>query len=272
MSLTIISYGGGVQSTAMLVLANRGELAAYEPEVALFSNVGDDSEMPQTVDYVRNWAAVVSAIPVVETQRTTRDGTPQTLHERLLSGTKNGRVSDLIPLYTPEGVPMSRGCTADHKIRPIGKWLKAHGASAENPATVCIGISTDEIHRVNRKRVEPYERPVYPLIELGLDRSRCAQLIEEAGWPNPGKSSCYFCPFHRPQMWAEMRRDEPQLFDLAADLEAHMNRRRIEQGREAFYLTRFGKPLGEAIPEAQDTIPGLEGAEWPTCDEGACWV
>lgn len=270
-ALTIISYGGGVQSTAMLILANRGELAGYEPTAAVFANVGDDSEMPATVEYVRSWAEPVSAIPVIEVQKTTRDGTSQTLYSRLLSGTKNGRVSDLIPLYTPEGVPMSRGCTADHKIRPIGKWLKANGATAETPATVCIGISTDEIHRVNRKRAEAYENPVYPLIELGLDRSRCAQLIEEAGWPNPGKSSCYFCPFHRPQMWAEMRRDEPQLFDLAADLEAHMNRRRIEQGREAFYLTRFGKPLPEAIPEAQEMLPGF-GAEWPSCDEGACWT
>jgi hypothetical protein len=40
---TIISYGGGVQSTAMLVLAIRGQLG-YQIDAALFANVGDDSE------------------------------------------------------------------------------------------------------------------------------------------------------------------------------------------------------------------------------------
>lgn len=269
--LTVISYGGGVQSTAMLVLANEGRLG-YDVDAAVFANVGDDSEHPATLAYVREWAQAVSAIPVVEVDKRTRDGSRRTLYERLIHGTRNGRVDDLIPLYTPEGVPTHRGCTADHKIRPIGKWLKANGATAENPATVLIGISTDEIQRVNRKRAEPYESPAYPLIDLGLDRSRCVAIIEAAGWPNPGKSSCYFCPFHRPTAWAEMRRDEPELFDLAADLEAHMNRRRVAQGREAFYLTRFGKPLREAIGEAQDMLPGFGGPDFDTCDEGACWT
>lgn len=248
---TILSYGGGVQSTAMLILANRGELG-YDVDAAVFANTGDDSEMPQTIEYVRGWATAVSAIPVVEVAYTRRDGSTWTLRQRISTPTKNGR-------------------TADFKIRPIGKYLKSLGASKDNPATVCIGISTDEIQRVNRKRAEPYEKPVYPLIELGLDRSRCVQLIEDAGWPNPGKSSCYFCPFHRPQMWAEMRRDHPDLFEQAAEMEREVNERRSAIGRDAAYLTRFGKPLDQAIPEAQDMLPGF-GADWPTCDEGACWT
>jgi hypothetical protein len=269
--LTIISYGGGVQSTAMLVLANRGELAGYHPDAAIFANVGDDSEHPATNAYVREWAAVVSAIPVIEVQNTDRAGNPRSLRGTIEAGTKAGRQNDLIPIYTPEGVPLSRGCTRDYKIRPIGKWLKSHGASPETPAIVCIGISTDEIHRANRKRAEPYENPVFPLLDLGLNRADCVQLIESAGWPNPGKSSCYFCPFHRPQMWSEMRRDEPELFQSSVELERTMNDRRESYGAEPRYLTRFGKPLDEAIPEAQEMLP-LFGAEWPTCDEGACWT
>jgi hypothetical protein len=267
MSVCVLSYGGGVQSTAMLILANRGELADYYPDAAVFANVGDDSERPQTLDYVRTWASVVSAIPVVEVQRRTRAGETRSLHAEL---TREGSRSVGIPVYVG-GAPGRRKCTHDYKIAPIGKYLKSLGASADNPATVCIGISTDEIHRVNRKRAQPYENPVYPLIELGLDRSACAQLIEEAGWPNPGKSSCYFCPFQRPAQWAELRRDEPQLFASAAELEATLNATRERIGRDPVYLTRFGQPLPEAISEAQDMLP-LFGAEWPSCDEGACWT
>ncbi|MFF0521516.1 hypothetical protein ACFYTC_22640 [Actinomadura nitritigenes] len=58
------------------------------------------------------------------------------------------------------GAPGTRSCTADFKIRVIGRWLKAHGASPETPATIAIGISLDEIHRANTRRHEPYERIV----------------------------------------------------------------------------------------------------------------
>ena len=42
--LQVISYGGGVQSTAMLVLSARGELPY---RVGLFANVGEDCSTPR---------------------------------------------------------------------------------------------------------------------------------------------------------------------------------------------------------------------------------
>lgn len=271
MTLTTISYGGGVQSTAMLVLAAQGRLG-YDVTHALFANVGDDSEHPATLDYVRDvaipWAAE-HGIEVVELNRVKRTGEVETLYGRLM---KPESKSLPIPVRMDNGAPGTRSCTADFKIAVVGKWLKANGASKTAPATVCIGISTDEIQRVSNKRVMPYEQPVYPLIDLGMDRSACQRVIAEAGLPVPPKSSCYFCPFHRPQMWAEMRRDEPELFFKAADLEATLIARRTSLGKDPVYLTRFGKPLTEAIGEAQDMLPGFSGADMDTCDEGYCWT
>lgn len=271
MSLTVISYGGGVQSTAMLVLAAQGKLG-YDVDATLFANVGDDSEHPATLDYVRDvatpWAAE-RGITVHELKRIKRDGTVETLMGRLM---REGSRSLPIPVRMPDtGAPGTRSCTKDFKITVVGKWLKANGANKDNPATVCIGISTDEIARLSNKRIEPYERPVYPLIDLGLDRSACQRVIAKAGLPVPGKSSCFFCPFHRPPMWSEMRRDEPELFFKAADLEATLIARRKELGRDPVYLTRFGKPLADAIGEAQDMLPGF-APDTDTCDEGYCWT
>lgn len=271
MTLTVISYGGGVQSTAMLVLAAQGKLGV-DVDAALFANVGDDSEHPATLRYVREtaipWAAE-RGLPVHELKRVKRDGSTETLWGRLM---KPESRSLPIPVRMPDtGAPGTRSCTKDFKISVVGKWLKQNGASKDNPATVCIGISTDEITRVSNKRVEPYERPVYPLIDLGLDRSACQRVIQEAGLPVPGKSSCFFCPFHRPQTWAEMRRDEPELFLKAADLEATLIARRLELGKDPVYLTRFGVPLEIAISEAQDMLPGF-GPDMDTCDSGYCWT
>jgi hypothetical protein len=270
MSLTTISYGGGVQSTAMLVLAAQGRLG-YDVDAALFANVGDDSEHPATLQYVREvatpWAAE-RGITVYELRRVMRDGSGRTLMQDLTRDSKTIN----IPVRMTNGAPGNRNCTHTYKVQVVGKWLKANGASADDPATVCIGISTDEITRVSNKRSMPYERPVYPLIDLGLDRSACQTLIAEAGLPVPPKSSCYFCPFHRPQMWAEMRRDEPELFWKSAELEATLIARRAALGKDPVYLTRFAKPLAEAIPEAQDMLPGFEMPGGEGCDSGYCWT
>lgn len=264
-----------MQSTALCVLATQGKLddiMGGPIDAALFSNVGDDSEHPATLRFVRDiaipWLAE-RGLPAFELERVRRDGTPETLWERL---TREGSRSLGIPIRMNNGAPGSRSCTADFKIKVIGKWLKRHGATKDDPARVAIGISTDEFERANNKKAEPYERPVYPLLELGLDRMDCENVIRRAGLPVPPKSSCFFCPFHRPLMWSEMRRDEPDLFWRAVGLEQILNNRQDMLGKDHVWLTRFAKPLDEAIAEAQDQLPGFESIGENGCDEGYCWT
>jgi hypothetical protein len=269
LSVRVFAHGGGVQSTAALVLSAQGKI---DFPIHLFSNVGDDSEHPATLKYVREVSmpyAEAHGIELVELHRFRRDGTPETLMGQL---TKEGSRSLPIPVRMADtGAPGTRSCTADFKIRVITKWLKAHGATEDEPATVGIGISIDEIQRAGRTSNQVFEVRTYPLIDLGLRRTDCYQIIADAGLPTPPKSACYFCPFHRPQTWAEMRRDEPELFDKAADLEDLLNERRDMLGRDRVYLTRFGRPLRECIGPAQQTLfdqsPDIE-----TCDEGLCWT
>jgi hypothetical protein len=262
--MNIISYGGGVQSTALLVLAAQRRIGATH---AVFANVGDDSEHPATLRYVREvampWAAE-HGVQVVELSRVRRTGEVETLRGRLV---KVGSASIPIPLYFSGGAPGSRACTADFKIRVIGKWLKAHGASRTNKAVVNIGISLDEMHRATSKYVEAYESPHYPLLDLRMTRQDCMNLIESAGLPVPPKSSCWFCPFHTLQRWAEMRRDEPDLFAQSIALEERINEKRSAAGKDAVWLTRTLRPLSQ-IAEAQATLFS-EIADNP-CDSGHC--
>lgn len=273
MSLRVIAYGGGVQSTALCVLATQGRLddiMGGPVDAALFSNVGGDSEDPASLLFVAEvmtpWCAE-RGLPVHTLQRHKRDGTVETLMQRL---TRDSRSID-IPVRMAGGAPGRRRCTGDFKIKVLTKWMKAHGASADDPATVAVGISLDEWHRVNSRRVGDHELPVYPLIDLRLDRAACQRIIADAGLPVPGKSSCFFCPFHRPAAFAEMRRDRPDLFDKACALEALLNERRDKLGKDHVYLTRFGRPLAEAVHAAQDQLE-MGGIEEGGCDEGYCFV
>lgn len=275
-ALRTVSYGGGVQSTALLVLAAQRRI---DFPVFLFANVGDDSEDPATLVYVEQVAkpyAAANGIDMHELRkvrvRGAYAGHVETLYSRL---TRDGSRSLPIPVRMSNGAPGNRSCTATYKIEVIGAWLKTHGASEDNRATVGIGISLDEIHRVNARRAMRYEIPVYPLLDHDppLRRQDCEGIIRGAGLPVPPKSACWFCPFHRPETWAEMRRDRPDLFARAAELEELLNKRRDVLGKDPVYLTRFNRPLASAIPEAGAMLPlfDLSPLDDMACtDNGGC--
>jgi len=269
MSLRVISYGGGVQSTALLVLAVQGKLGKVD--AALFSNVGDDSEHPATLLYVREVAQPYAgtAVPVYELKRQRRDGSTRTLAQHI----EQSRRSIPIPIRmaTADGAPGNRSCTADYKIAVIDKWLRQHGATAKHPAEVLIGFSWDEVERLGNKRSSKRSVPSHPLIDLRLTVHDCRRIIKDAGLLVPGKSSCFFCPFTKPSRFARMRRDEPALFHRAVEIERMINQRRAQIGRDPAYLTRFCVPLDEAVKAEQ---PGLDFGTGPgeTCDEGHCWT
>lgn len=269
--LRVISYGGGVQSTALIVLALQEKIPKVD--AALFANVGDDSEHPGTLEFVRNvmipWATE-KGFPIHELHRTMRDGTTRTLWGEIHA---EGSRSIKIPVrMNGTGAPGNRSCTSDYKIRVVNKWLREHGATKQNPAEVCIGISTDEYQRASNRRPEPTQIALYPLLDLGLDRTACQNIIRNAGLPVPPKSSCFFCPFHRLQTWREMRRDEPELFWKSVELERHINTVRLELKRAPVFLTDKSMPLDQAAHEAGPTLFDEEVFNDGKCDEGYCWT
>jgi hypothetical protein len=275
MTLRVISYGGGVQSTAMLALAAQGKLQEVMGgpiDAVLFANTGDDSEHPDTLKYVREIAmpfAKDNGLNLIELH-TTKNGEPTTIWNEIM---KPDSKRMLIPVYGDINMPLQRSCTVDFKIKTVGRWVKKNGAKKDDPAQVAIGISTDEIQRAGRGAEENMQQRVYPLLDLGISRTGCVNVITDSGIPVPPKSSCFFCPFHRPLVWAELRRDSPELFDKAQQLEDVMIAKQQARGKNPVYLTKFGKRLTDAIAIAQDTLfdnvdPNLEHG----CDSGHCFT
>lgn len=264
MSLTVFSYGGGVQSNAALVLAAQGML---DCRTFLFANVGDDSENPATLRYVREIAkpyAEAHGIQLIKLQRHTRDGAAETLYGRIT----NPRLRSIgIPVRMSNGAPANRSCTADFKIKVVAGWLYRLGARAKKPATVMLGISLDEWQRMKDSQIS-YTRNAYPLIERRMSRQDCVNVIAAAGLPIPPKSSCVFCPYHRMSVWREMRDKEPEQFQRAVELERFINERRAHLGKDQVWLSRALKPLDRAVGDASQ----LSLFEDESCESGYCMV
>lgn len=270
MTVSVVSYGGGVQSTALLVLAAQGKI---DFKTFLFCNVGDDSENPETLTYVRQIAtpfALQHGLEIVELQKVLRSGSVETIYGRI---TKEGSRSIEIPVRMSNGAPGNRSCTADFKVKVVDKWLREHNGKVEG-AQVGLGISLDEFQRV-KPNMDPstmkWKENVFPLIDLRMDRQQCMNVIKSAGLPVPPKSSCYFCPFHRMNVWQEMRQNQPDLFWKSVKLEELINERRKKLGKDEVWLTRKLIPLAMATTEMTQHSLFTEDED-DVCESGYCFM
>lgn len=68
-----------------------------------------------------------------------------------------------------------------------------------------------------------------------------------------------------------MRRESPELFDRACQLEALLNTRRAELGRHPVWLTRFNAPLAEVIRVDTPLPLNFDDID-AACDSGHCFT
>lgn len=247
------SFGGGVQSMAVLVLQAQGKLSY---DVNLFSNVGNDSENPETLDYFYKIAlpyAVENKLRLEEINRKTNNG--ETLYQRTL---REDRTIG-IPVRMPNGAPGNRSCTKDFKRSVVRQWL------GKGNHIVALGISWDESQRMRSDSGYKNITNEYPLIDLRLTRNDCIKVIESAGLSIPPKSSCWFCPFKKISQWQDDRQHRPELFWASVNLESLCNDKRESLGRDHVFLTSKGVPLDRAVG---DQLFLLEQDD--TCESGYC--
>lgn len=219
--IRVFNNGAGVQSTAALVLAARGKI---DYRVFIRANVGDDSENPETIAYydqVHRPFAAAHGITLIDVRHTKKDDSQPTLLERIY--TPHGVP---IPIRGSNGMPLSRSCTGDFKIKPITKWLKRQGATKDNPAISGLGISMDEFQRMKNTSGIAWQHLDYPLITLRLSRDDCKRIIATAGLPPTPESSCWFCPFHRLSTWQKMHDQHTDLFNQSVHIEQFLSKKK----------------------------------------------
>jgi hypothetical protein len=199
----VVSYGMGVDSTAMLVgMYHRG----IRPDLILFADTGN--EKPETYAYepvIQSWLATVG-FPPVETVRLGtiqgKLGTYSTLEENCLV---NHTLPSLAFGY--------KACSLKWKVAPMDKrvatWPRAIEAWAAGQKVVrAIGYDagpkdSKRAWTVTEDDLALYQY-LYPLREWDWDREHGKREIAAAGLPEPPKSACFFCPATRPEELTEL--------------------------------------------------------------------
>lgn len=144
-------------------------------------------------------------------------------------------------------------CSLKHKIGPQEKFCNNYPPCREvwnsgKKVVKFIGYDAGEYYRSDkvllRDLADPKYSKWYPLMEWGWDREACVRAIEAAGLPQPGKSSCFFCPSMRAEEIIDLRERYPDLFRRALALEdnARANLKTVRGlGRNYSWKERFGK-------------------------------
>ncbi len=199
----VVNYGGGVNSTALLVgMRERGE----RPDMIVFADTG--GERPETyayLDVMDSWLLRAGFPPIERVRWIRKDGTFLSLEDWCL---KHGQLPSLA-----YGM---KGCSVKWKAQPVDKHVKMR---YPNGAVRCLGYDALESHRVNRGTDGGLWAWRYPLVEWNWTRRECGEAIERAGLPVSAKSACFFCPASKPHEVVNLRREHPALADRALEIE-----------------------------------------------------
>ena len=247
-SLTVISLGGGVQSSVMALMASEGAFGKV-PDCAIFA---DTHWEPPTIYTHLDWLAerLTFLLYIVDNGRSLREDA-----RALVNHSGNSNFIDR-PLYLKgldghgDGIGR-RQCTEHYKIRPVRRKIrellglrKRQRVPSDATVELWLGISTDEAIRIKPSRNRWIENR-YPLIEAGMSRKDCLAWWE-ARYERPlERSACIGCPYQSRQRWVESKRRWPELFDEAVEIDANM------RGKLAFakepYLHPRRIPLAQAV-------------------------
>lgn len=215
-----LSYGGGTNSTALLIeIIKRGLPLDY----VVFADVG--YEYPETYDFINNHFVKFCMDNNVKfcTVSKFTHGKRETILEYFHN---SYRVPDQI----------FRDCTRRHKIEPIHRFYSKQLKTKK--IIEYIGIHAGEKQRVKKSKTE-WVIKCYPLYEFGINQSQCVNIIREANLPVPPKSGCPNCFAMSKKQYYELYQKHPDLFDTAIEIEENYLENKKQRGLSFYYYNHF---------------------------------
>lgn len=213
--MNIVSFGGGTNSTAMVIGMYLHKIPI---DLILFADPG--GEQPHTYEYIEifnTWLEHHGLPKIVSVHCVDKCGNRLTLENECL---RSGSLPSIAYGF--------KKCSLKHKIAPQEKFCNQDSQcqaewAAGRKVHKYIGYDAGETRRIQHAApIDETDKKYtkhYPLYEWGWDRAECARVIERAGLPKPGKSSCFFCPSMKKKEIEQLWTEYPDLFQRAVNME-----------------------------------------------------
>lgn len=254
----VLSLGLGVQSTTLFLMSCDGVLPRLD--YMIFADPGWESKATYAhLEWCKDKAAKHDIPLHVRSVGNIRDDILEFWSQRKSA---DGKRHASIPAFVknPDGSRglVRRQCTSTYKIEVVEKFnreivlgLKKGQRWPLDPVIrQWIGISHDEAHR-RRTSTRPAIQFWYPLIDelnkpdglftRGFTREDCLAWIKDKGYPRPPRSACIGCPFHNDAEWADMKKNRPEEFADACEVDDLIRLRNAER----LGVTKPGQLIGD---------------------------
>ncbi len=217
----VLGYGGGLNSTALLIeIVNRKLPLDY----VVFADPG--FEDPETYDFINNHFAkwmMERGIKFVVVTKRKPDGGRETIVDYFM---KSYRIPDQV----------YRDCTRRHKVEVIHRF---YIRQLQTKFIIeYLGIHAGEKKRVKLSKT-PWVHKCYPLVEYGIDKAGCKKIIEDAGLPVPPKSGCPNCFASNKARYYDLWKKHPDMFEKSIEIEENYLKNKKRRGLKDFYYMRF---------------------------------
>jgi len=247
-NLRILSLGAGVQSSALALMIEKGEVPMVT--AAIFADVkGEPKAVYEWLEYLKTQ---ITKFPIYVV-------TWRNLKQDLIDVANGDRKIIPIPFFTiddkgKKGM-MRRQCTADYKIKPVTEKIrellglkKAEKRKKGTKVELLMGISKDEISRMKINQIK-YIQNVYPLVEKEMRRSDCLDWMKDNGYSKPPRSACTFCPFHSTKEWKRVKENKEEWDEIVALEKLFLKNKdtiaKVTGMKNQMFLHRSCKPIDE---------------------------
>jgi len=259
--MIFLSFGAGVQSSVLLMMAIRGEIE--RPDHVIFADTGFE---PKAVYGQVEWARKQCDKASLPFHIATPPLTMRAEFEAFESGDKK-HWDARPPLFVEDlrrggRSSMQRQCTRRAKIDPIQRLQlqlmghKTARTAGDSEAILQIGISTDEARRAAPSHDRWIDRS-YPLIDpLKMSRADC-QSWWESHYPhvNLPSSSCVICPYKSIPMWRAMKQNAPDDWATAVEFDHRMRAAYQTKTEQSVFVNKHYQPLESAdLNETQNAM------------------
>jgi 3'-phosphoadenosine 5'-phosphosulfate sulfotransferase (PAPS reductase)/FAD synthetase len=268
----VLSLGCGTQSSAMYVMAAKGDLSI---DVAIFADT--QNEPTEVYRYFNILKEKYSdKVPIIKASK-------GNLAETTLNNLTLGKRFPFPPLWMrkinrkgEEVVVLlkQRQCTVEYKIKVVRAAAREYFGGNQRGVpkynlNMLLGITTDEFMRMKDSPLK-YITHKYPLIDRHMTRDDCIDYLNDAGLPPPPKSACYQCGFKSSKLWRHLRDTDPERFKMAVEFDSSLRKTdhpMIKSLQGPVFLHHIGLPLTEAV-QKEDTIDMFGMA----CDSLHCGI
>lgn len=216
--MNIVAYGGGTDSTAMLIECVKRDIKI---DLILFADTG--SENPHTYKFyeVFNKWCIDNGLPEIIKVKGTQ---PQMVKDGSLE-------AECLRLKVLPSRTYGYGsCSMKWKREPQDKYVRQLPKAKKvwdrgDKLVKFIGYDSNEQKRANKiLGIEDNQYTYrFPLIEWGITREQCIDIIKDVGLCPPGKSACWFCPSSKQHEIRSLKMQYPELAERAIAMEENAN-------------------------------------------------